>query len=206
VLPLSHDEVVHGKKSLADKMSGDWWQRLAQLRLLYGYQAAIPGRPLLFQGAEFAQGREWGWQRSVDWHEAEEPERAGLGRFLAEALRLYGSETALHARDDHRDGFQWVDCENRQESVLAFLRKAPGVPDILIACNFTPVPRQGYALGAPKRGTWTVLLDSDDRRFGGSGVVNGTSLTTSNDHHGIFPATLRVNLPPLGIIFLRAPT
>ena len=205
VLPLSHDEVVHGKKSLLDKMSGDWWRRLAQLRLLYGYQAAIPGRPLLFQGAEFAQGREWGWQRSVDWDEAKEPGRAALGVFLGAALKLYSSEPALHVRDDHRDGFQWVDCENRQESVLAFMRKAPGAPDILVALNFTPLARYGYALGVPKRGGWTVLLDSDEQRFGGSGVTNQPVIEASNEQHGVFAATLRLTLPPLGIVILRAP-
>jgi 1,4-alpha-glucan branching enzyme len=206
MLPLSHDEVVHGKKSLLDKMHGDYWRRVAQLRLLYGYQVAVPGRPLLFQGAEFGQGREWAWDRRVDWEEAKEPLRAGLGEFLRAALRLYSSEPALHQRDDHRDGFQWVDCENRQESVLAFLRKAPGAPDVLVACNFTPVPRHDYGFGVPTRGRWTRLLDSDDRRFGGSGVVNPEVLVTHDIQHGIFPVTLRVTLPPLGLVMLRAPT
>ena len=205
VLPLSHDEVVHGKKSLLDKMTGDWWQRMAHLRLLYGYQVAVPGRPLLFQGAEFGQGREWAWDKSVDWGEAQEPLRVGLGVFLAEALKLYGSEPALHLRDDHRDGFQWVDCENRSESVLAFLRKAPGHPDVLVACNFTPVPRHGYPFGVHVAGTWTRLLDSDEQRFGGGGVVNPAQIIARNEGRGIFPATLRVELPPLGIVILRAP-
>jgi 1,4-alpha-glucan branching enzyme len=205
VLPLSHDEVVHGKKSLVDKMHGDWWRHIAQLRLLYGYQIALPGRPLLFQGAEFAQGREWNWEKSLDWAEAEEPLRAGLGLFLSHALKWYSGELALHMRDDHRDGFQWVECENRQESVLAFLRKAPNAPDILIACNFTPIPRHAYPLGVPKAGKWTTLLDSDESRFGGSGVVNPSSIEAKREERGIFPATLRVTLPPLGIVYLRAP-
>jgi 1,4-alpha-glucan branching enzyme len=205
VLPLSHDEVVHGKKSLVDKMCGDWWRRVAQLRLLYGYQVAIPGRPLLFQGAEFGQGREWGWQRSVDWEEAKEPLRAGLGSFLAMALKLYATEPALHVRDDHRDGFQWVDCENRQESVLAFLRKAPGAPDILVVCNFTPIPRHAYPLGVPKAGKWTTLLESDESRFGGSGVINASVIEATREDRGIFPATLRVTLPPLGVVYVKAP-
>jgi 1,4-alpha-glucan branching enzyme len=205
VLPLSHDEVVHGKKSLLDKMSGDYWRRVAQLRLLYGYQVAVPGRPLLFQGAEFGQGREWGWERRVDWDEAEEPLRAGLGRFLAAVLGLYAEEKALHARDDHRDGFQWVDCENRQESVLGFLRKAPGAPDVLVACNFTPIPRHDYPLGVNTRGTWTRLIDSDAAEFGGSGVVNPLEIGTRDEQRGVFPATLRVTLPPLGMVMLRGP-
>jgi len=205
VLPLSHDEVVHGKRSLIDKPVGDWWQRLAQVRLLYGWQVAIPGRPLLFQGAEFAQGREWSWERALDWNEAVEPERAALGRFLAAALALYVSEPALHMRDDHRDGFQWVDCENRAESVLAFLRHAPRAPAILVACNFTPVPRPGYCLGVPQVGEWTVLLDSDDRRWGGSGVVNAPTIAAAPEPRGIFPGTLRLILPPLAIVLLRGP-
>ncbi|MBA3685042.1 MAG: 1,4-alpha-glucan branching protein GlgB [Planctomycetes bacterium] len=203
VLPLSHDEVVHGKKSLVDKMSGDWWQRMAQLRLLYGYQVAVPGRPLLFQGAEFGQGREWGWERGVDWHEAEEPLRAGLSTFLGEALRLYAGEGALHRRDDHRDGFQWVDCGNAAESVLAFLRRAPECRDLLVVANFTPVPRHNYQLGVPTGGVWRQMLNSDEQRFGGSGLINPPTITARNERRGVFEATLQLTLPPLGIVFLR---
>jgi 1,4-alpha-glucan branching enzyme len=206
VLPLSHDEVVHGKKSLVDKMWGDWWQRMAQLRLLYGYQAGVPGRPLLFQGAEFGQGREWDWQSRTAWDEAQEPLRAGLGRWLGEVLRLYAAERALHARDDHRDGFRWVDSENARESVLAFLRCAPGAPDVLVVCNFTPVPRHGYPLGVPHVGRWQRLLSSDDQRFGGSGVVGPDVVVAADERKDAWAATLRVDLPPLGIAFFRAPT
>jgi 1,4-alpha-glucan branching enzyme len=206
VLPLSHDEVVHGKKSLLDKMSGDYWQRIAQLRLLFGYQVGVPGRPLLFQGAEFGQGREWAWNRSVDWGEGLEPLRRGLGEFLRAALRAYAEHPALYERDDHRDGFQWVDCENRQESVLAFLRKAPSAPDVLVACNFTPIARHGYRLGVPMPGRWHVILDSDAKEFGGSGIVNGEQLIADDHAHGVFRASVRVTLPPLGIVLLRAPS
>jgi 1,4-alpha-glucan branching enzyme len=206
ILPLSHDEVVHGKRSLIDKMPGDWWRKRAQLRLLFGYQVAVPGRPLLFQGAEFGQGREWDWDRSADWNESEEPERRGIADFLRAALRLYRSEKALHERDDHRDGFQWVDCDNAAESLLAFLRKAPGSPDVLVACNFTPVPRHDYPLGVHTAGSWTRLLSSDDARFGGSGLAGPERVATQGENRGIFPQTLRITLPPLGIVFLRAPT
>ncbi len=206
ILPLSHDEVVHGKRSLIDKLPGDWWRRCAQLRLLLGYQVGVPGRPLLFQGAEFGQGREWDWDRSVDWEEAKEVDRAGISAFLAAALRLYAREPALHVRDDHRDGFQWVDCDNAAESVLAFLRKAPGAPDVLVACNFTPVPRTGYPLGVPRGGSWRRLLSSDDLRYGGSGMVGPAACDSTTTARGIFPYTLYVDLPPLGIVFLQAPT
>ncbi len=205
VLPLSHDEVVHGKRSLIDKVPGDWWQRRAQLRLLLGYQVAVPGRPLLFQGCEFGQGREFAWDRSVDWDEAAEPDRAGITAFLRAALHLYAGEGALHERDDHRDGFQWVDCEHAAETVLIFLRRAPGAPDVLAACNFTPEPRHDWTIGVPQSGTWTQLLSSDETRFGGSGLVDGGTREATPERRGVFAATLRLTLPPLGIVFWRAP-
>jgi 1,4-alpha-glucan branching enzyme len=205
ILPLSHDEVVHGKKSLIDKMPGDWWRRRAQLRLLLGYQVAVPGRPLLFMGGEFGQGREWDWASSLSWNEAAEPERAGITAFLREALRLYRELPPLHARDDSRDGFQWVDCENWQESTLAFLRKCPGHPDVLVACNFTPIPRTDYPLGVWNGGAWRQLVSSDETRFGGSGAVDGATREAYGEPRGSFPCTLRVTLPPLGIVFWQAP-
>lgn len=205
VLPLSHDEVVHGKKSLIDKMWGDWWQRRAQLRLLYGYQVGVPGRPLLFQGAEFGQGREFDWQSRLAWDEAQEAERAAIGRWLGDVLRVYREEPALHAMDDRRDGFRWVDCENARESVLAFLRCAHHQPDVLVACNFTPVPRHDYPLGVPKAGRWTLLLNSDATEYGGSGLVGPREVIAHPERKDAWEATLRVTLPPLGIVFLRAP-
>ncbi|MEK7415029.1 MAG: 1,4-alpha-glucan branching protein GlgB [Planctomycetota bacterium] len=205
ILPLSHDEVVHGKRSLIDKLPGDWWRRRAQLRLLLGYQIAVPGRPLLFMGGEFGQGREWAWAENLQWHEAAEPERAGITNFLREALRLYRELPPMHARDDHRDGFEWVDCENVAESTLAFLRKAPGHRDVLVAINFTPVPRHDYPLGVWNGGAWTQLLSSDELRFGGSGCVDTATRTTNHEQRGSFPHTLRVTLPPLGMVFWRAP-
>lgn len=205
VLPLSHDEVVHGKRSLIDKMPGDWWQRRAHVRLLLGYQIAVPGRPLLFQGGEFGVGREFDWQRRLDWHEADEPERRQITAFLRAALRLYRDEPALHQRDDHRDGFQWVDCDNAAESLLAFLRKAPGASDVLVACNFTPVPRTDYLLGVPTAGMWTTLLSSDDAAFGGAGLGDQPVVVAEPHPYGSFPAQVRLTLPPLGVVFLRAP-
>ncbi len=206
VLPLSHDEVVHGKKSLVDKMPGDWWRKRAQLRLLLGYQVAVPGRKLLFQGGEFGQGREFAYDRRVDWDEAAEPERKGVSDFLRQALTAYQTEPALHARDDHRDGFQWVDDRNAAESVLAFLRRAPGAPPVLVVCNFTPVPRHFYPFGVPMAGDWTVLANSDETRFGGAGLGPTTTVVAVGDAYGIFPAHLRLDLPPLAILLLRAPT
>ena len=205
ILPLSHDEVVHGKRSLIDKLPGDWWQRRAQLRLLLGYQIAVPGRPLLFMGGEFGQGREFDWQRRLPWDEFAQPERRGITAFLRRALELYRNEPALHVRDDFRDGFQWVDSENSNESVLAFLRKAPGAPDILVACNFTPIARHDYPLGVPRTGPWTILLSSDDPWFGGGGCGNAAEVHAHHPGPQGVPAQLRLNLPPLSIVFLRGP-
>ncbi|MFW5751266.1 MAG: 1,4-alpha-glucan branching protein GlgB [Planctomycetota bacterium] len=207
VLPLSHDEVVHGKGSLLDKMSGEYAHKLAQLRLLYGYQAAVPGRPLLFQGAEIGQGREWNWEHSVDWHEGEESERQGLCRWVGAAMGLYVSEPALHRHDDDREGFCWVDVENRRESLLAFLRRAPDAPDVLVVCNFTPVPRPSYPLGVPRRGTWEVLLNSDAAIYagGGDGPDAGARIEAHDEPLGIWAGVIRVDLPAFGILLIRGP-
>ena len=201
VLPLSHDEVVHGKRSLIDKLPGDWWRRRAQLRLLLGYQVAVPGRPLLFQGGEFGVGTEFDWQSRLAWGESVEPDRAGITAFLRAVLALYRTLPAMHQRDDHRDGFQWVDNDHPAESVLAFLRKAPGHDDVLVACNFTPVERHAYPLGVYTAGPWRQLLSSDELAYGGSGIVDPPVVIAHQEQRGIFPATMRIILPPLGIVF-----
>ncbi len=205
VLPLSHDEVVHGKYSLIEKMPGDWWRKRAQLRLMLGYQIAVPGRKLLFQGGEFGQGREFAWDRSVDWTEAAEPERRGITAFLARCLKIYRSEPALYRHDDQRDGFLWTDHTNSAESVIAFLRRAPGAKDILVVCNFTPVPRPGYRLSVPVAGRWELLAASDELTFGGSGIGCGGQATAVDQPYHDQPASFAWDLPPLGICFFRAP-
>ena len=205
VLPLSHDEVVHGKHSLVDKMPGDWWRRLAQLRLLFGWQIAVPGRKLLFQGGEFGQGREFAWDSRVAWEESRAPDRRAATAFLARVLSLYRSEPALYARDDHRDGFLWTDCDNAAESIVAFLRRAPGARDILVVCNFTPVARTSYPLGVSQPGRWTLLANSDDRVFGGSGIGTGPAADARPEGRHGQPASLVWDLPPLGICFFAGP-
>jgi 1,4-alpha-glucan branching enzyme len=203
VLPLSHDEVVHGKGSLLDKMWGDYHQRLAQLRLLLGYQVAVPGRILLFQGGEFGMGPEWNYEQSLPWYESEQPERQGLRRFLAAALACYRSEGALHRLDDQRQGFAWVDVENRAESLLAFMRKSYDAPQVLVACNFTPVARSDYPLWVDQEGDWSLILDSDAVAFGGTQTE--AEAQTRAWRHDDGRICLRVHLPALSIRFWRAP-
>ncbi len=201
VLPLSHDEMVHGKGSLLDKMFGDYGQRLAQLRMLLGYQIAIPGRPLLFQGGEFGQGSEWNYLESLNWDEAEQAQRQGVQAFLAAALQCYRNEAALHELDDQRQGFCWVDVENRAESILAFRRSAHEAPDVLVACNFTPIDRHDYPLCVPQEGEWELILDST--YLGGDQAAAERYNTAIKQPDG--RAMLRVGLPGFGIRFWRAP-
>src|SRR5262249_13053682 len=145
VLPLSHDEVVHGKGSLVGKMAGDDWQKFANLRLLYGYMYTQPGRKLLFMGGELAQWREWNHETSLDWHLLEQDSHRGIQRWLRDLNTLYRGEKALHALDDDWRGFAWVDCNDADQSVLVYLRRGPTPEDsLLVACTFTPVPRHNY--------------------------------------------------------------
>jgi 1,4-alpha-glucan branching enzyme len=202
VLPLSHDEVVHGKGSLLGKMPGDCWQQLANLRLLYAYQFASPGKKLLFMGGELGQVAEWAHESSVEWHLQEVPEHASIATCLSDVARLYRDEPALHVHDFDAEGFEWIDANDADQSVLTFLRKA-GDRLVLVACNFTPVPREGYRVGVPEAGRWTEVLNTDAEVYGGSGVGNlGAATAETVPHHGR-PCSLSLRLPPLGAVFLR---
>src|SRR5439155_22495990 len=172
MLPLSHDEVVHGKGSLLGRMPGDEWQRFANLRLLLGYMAASPGKKLLFMGGEFGQEREWNHDSSLDWHLLESPLHAGLCRWASDLNGLYRTTPALHELDCDPAGFEWVDLHDAEHSVLAFLRRADsdGAPTALVAANFTPVPREGYRVGVPSGGTWREGAHSDAGDYGGGRV------------------------------------
>jgi 1,4-alpha-glucan branching enzyme len=204
VLALSHDEVVHGKGSLIDKMPGDGWQKFANLRLLYGLMWASPGKKLLFMGSELAQGQEWSHERSLDWHLLSEPWHAGVYAWVADLNRLMKEVPALHAQDFDPAGFEWVDCNDADQSVLTFLRRSPGSADVLVALNFTPVPRDGYRVGVPGGGFWREVLNSDAGEYGGSGVGNqGGREAEAAPAHGR-PFSLSLTLPPLGVVFLRA--
>ncbi|MDA3960521.1 MAG: 1,4-alpha-glucan branching protein GlgB [Planctomycetota bacterium] len=205
VLPLSHDEVVHGKGSLLDKAVGaDYEQRLAQLRLLQGWQVGVPGRPLLFQGGEWGQGREWSWERNLDWDEAREPGRKGAMAFGADVRRIYAAHPALSRADDQRDGYRWVDCENRQESVIAFLRQAHDCAPVMCVFNFTPVDRPNYPLGVPSNGPWRVLICSDAAHYGGTGggPTADAELNCTGEGLDGWAGVVRLDLPPLSCVFV----
>lgn len=203
VLPLSHDEVVHGKGSLIGQMPGDDWQRFANLRLLYSYMFAQPGKKLLFMGAEFGQRSEWNHDSSLDWHLLDFPIHAGLQRCLGDLGRVYRDVPALHQLDcDPKQGMQWVDANDASQSCLTFLRYDASGHPMLAAFNFTPVPRENYWVGVPKAGFWQELYNSDAREYGGSGMGNsGGIVAQAKSHHGQ-SMSLCLTLPPLAAVFL----
>ncbi len=201
VLPLSHDEVVHGKGSLLAKMPGDRWQQLATLRLLYGYQWATPGKKLLFMGGELAQETEWDHEQALPWHLLDDPAHAGVCRWVGDLNAVLRSEPALHQLDVEPTGFQWV-LQDAATSVLAFLRHARSGRPVLVVCNFTPVPRHGLVVGVPGGEWWDELLNSDAADYGGSGVGNlGAVESQPVPAHG-HPRALALSVPPLGCLVL----
>ena len=208
ILPISHDEVVHGKRALLTKMPGDDWQKRANCRLLTAYMTAHPGKKLLFMGAEFGQWREWRDYDQLDWYLADEPGHRELRDFFRELNRVYRTHPQLYGSDCDQDGFRWSDLHNADESVWAFQRCATGADSgapITCIFNATPVPRDEYAVGVAARGEYRKILDSDDARFGGSGYNAQERLTASEQGWHGHPHSLRLNLPPLGAMFLIGP-
>jgi len=205
LLPLSHDEVVYGKGSLIGKMPGDEWQKFANLRLLLGYMYAQPGKKLLFMGGEFGQVCEWAHDSGLDWHLLQYPIHRGLQRWVERLNFIYRQHPALHELDTDPAGFEWIDCNDSEQSTISFRRKAKSAEDhIVVVCNFTPVPRVGYRLGVPLPGTWTELLNSDANEFGGSGMGNPEGVKASEyPVHGR-NYSVELTLPPLGVLFLKA--
>jgi 1,4-alpha-glucan branching enzyme len=201
-LPLSHDEVVHGKGSLIGKMPGDEWQQFANLRLLYGYMWGHVGKKLLFMGGEFGQKREWTHEESLEWHVLQYPLHGGAKRWVQDVNHFYRNTPALHQKDFTGDGFEWIDCNDTESSTLAWLRKGHSQDDIvLVVCNFTPVPRDNFRIGVPRGGHWLERLNSDAPDYGGSGIgnfggVEAAPLPAHGRHH-----SLTVRLPPLGVLF-----
>jgi 1,4-alpha-glucan branching enzyme len=204
VLPLSHDEVVYGKGSLLGKMPGDDWQRFANLRALYGYMCAQPGKKLLFMGGEFGQWREWAHDASLQWELLDYLPHAGLRNWVRDLNHFYKNEPAMHEWDCDPAGFEWIDCGDAESSVVSLMRKGKSTSmQILVVCNFTPVPRQNYRLGAPRRGYWREVLNSDAAEYGGSNMGNlGGVETAPIPLHGRHNS-LTLILPPLSVSFFK---
>jgi len=204
VLPLSHDEVVHGKGSLLNKMPGDEWQKFANLRLLFAYMFAQPGKKLLFMGGEFGQSREWSHDRALDWELLQYPVHRGVQAWLRDLNHLYRNQPAMYEQELDPHGFEWVDCNDAPRSIISLLRRGKNANDVvLVACNFTPVPREDYRVGVPVGGWWKELLNSDGRDYAGSGMGNsGGVMAEHKAQHGR-PFSLKLTLPPLAAVFLR---
>ena len=205
ILPLSHDEVVHGKGSLHGKMPGDDWQKFANLRVFYTFMYGHPGKKLLFMGGEFGQTREWNHDASLDWHLLEMgPYHRGLQRLVQDLNALYRSQPTLYQIDFERSGFQWIDCNDWEGSVVSFLRRAKDPEDFLIfAYNFTPVVRHGYRIGVPREGVYREILNTDSHVYGGGDITNGEGIhAEAVPQHG-YAQSISLALPPLGAVVLR---
>ena len=204
VLPLSHDEVVHGKGSLLGKMPGDRWQKFANLRAYYAFMYTQPGKKLLFMGGEFAQEREWNHDASLDWHLTGDPMHAGVQMLVRDLNDLYRRLPALHERDCEPEGYAWIDCTDADSSVIAYMRRA-GNPDdfVVVVCNFTPIVRRGYRIGVPRAGKYREVLNTDSTHYGGSDVGNAGGLRTQNRAAHGMSASLSLTLPPLSVLVLQ---
>jgi 1,4-alpha-glucan branching enzyme len=204
LLPISHDEVVHGKRSLVSKMPGDEWQRFANVRAFLAYMFAHPGKKLMFMGSEFGQTDEWNHERALEWWLLQFPIHHKLQTFVRELNALYRREPSLYEVDETYSGFAWIDLQDADSSVISFVRFARNREDFMVfACNFTPVPRQGYRLGVPQAGVYREILNTDAEMFGGSNLGNGGAvLADVIPFHGR-PASLVVTLPPLAVVAFK---
>ena len=200
VLPFSHDEVVHGKRSMINKMPGDEWQRFANLRLLYTYMFTFPGKKLLFMGCEFAQGKEWNADNTLDWYVLDYPLHQGIKTLVADLNHLYVNQKPLHRFDFDPQGFEWIDCNDTAKSILSYIRKSED-ETIIVVLNFTPVPRHDYRIGVPKRGSYREIINSDSAYYGGSNLGNSQAEAESIPWMGL-PYSINLTLPPLaGLVF-----
>jgi len=203
VLSLSHDEVVYGKGSLISKMPGDEWQKFANLRLLFGYMYAHPGKKLMFMGGEFGQWKEWDHDKELDWDLLQNPFHQGIQRWVRDLNHLYSKEPAMHELDFEGEGFEWIDNNDREQSIINFIRRNADEM-ILIVCNFTPVPRHNYRVGVPRGGFWEEVLNSDAKDYGGSGKGNFGGIEAAPvPAHGRYHS-LSLTLPPLGVLFIKS--
>ncbi len=204
VLPFSHDEVVHGKSSMLNKMPGDEWQRFANLRALYAYMFTYPGKKLLFMGNEFGQGDEWRENKSLDWYVLDYPLHQGLQRLVGDLNRLYIAEPALHRYDFQAQGFEWIDCHDAAQSIISYIRKGDNEEMIIVVINFTPVPRFDYRIGVPRPCTYHEVINSDSEHYGGSNLGNlGLIQATTQSWMGR-PYSITLTLPPLAVLIIKA--
>jgi 1,4-alpha-glucan branching enzyme len=205
VLPLSHDEVVHGKGSLVSKMPGDDWQKFANLRLLFGYMYGQPGKKLLFMGGEFAQWREWNHETSIDWHVLEYWPHAGVQRWVRDLNNYYRGTSPLWECDFEHTGFEWIDSHDAENSTISFVRKGNRTNKmVLVVCNFTPVPRLRHRVGVPRGGYWREVLNSDASSYGGSGMGNMGGIHADQTHAQSRWNSVVVTLPPLSAVFFES--
>jgi 1,4-alpha-glucan branching enzyme len=204
VLALSHDEVVHGKGSLLGRMSGDAWQKFANLRAYFGFMWGHPGKKLIFMGSEFAQGREWNYDAELDWSQLEIPAHAGVQRLVRDLNRFYRAQPAMHEQDFSAAGFEWIDVDDAQRSLLSFVRKARDGSKVLVVCNFAPVVHHGLRLGVPAAGRWDEMLNTDSEFYGGSNVGQPSSAVQTEPvpSHGR-AHSIAVTVPPLATVYLR---
>ncbi|MBR9915265.1 MAG: 1,4-alpha-glucan branching protein GlgB [Algicola sp.] len=204
MLPLSHDEVVYGKHSILGRMPGDEWQRFANLRLLYSYMFTHPGTNLLFQGAEFGQSEEWNFQQSLDWHLLQYQPHAGVQELLKALNTFYRSEPALYEKQFSAEGFEWVDYNDAENSVLVYIRKGEKrKDDVIVACNMTPIARENYRIGLPKKGQLKEVFNSDLKTFFGSGEFKNTSLTSEKKPWQFRDDSVEIVIPPLGMVAFK---
>jgi 1,4-alpha-glucan branching enzyme len=204
MLPLSHDEVVYGKQSILGKMTGDEWQKFANLRLLYGYMFTHPGTKLLFMGSEFGQSAEWNFEQSLDWHLLEFGYHKGIKETITSLNALYKKYPALYEKQFSADGFEWINYSDSENSVLAYIRKGNNPKDdLVVVCNFTPVVRDNYRIGIPRKSKLTEIFNSDDSNFSGSGVTNSKSIKTDDIAWNGKDFSAAMTLPPLGILVFK---
>ncbi len=204
MLPLSHDEVVYGKSSIAGRMPGDEWQKFANLRLLYGYMFTHPGTKLLFMGAEFGQSGEWNFEQSLDWHLLEYPFHKGIQKLIAGLNDLYKNQPALFEKQFSPEGFEWINYSDHHNAVMAYIRKGNNVvQDLIVVCNFTPVVRQNYRIGLPRNGKLIEIFNSDAKDYGGSGVANQGELTIESSPYDGRDYSIELNLAPLAVMVFR---
>src|SRR5690606_18864433 len=204
ILVLSHDEVVHGKRSMVGKMPGDYWQKFAGLRVAYGYMFGHPGKKLMFMGDEFGQFIEWNFNQSLDWHLLDYDMHRRLRDFVRDLNRLYRTEKAMHEIDFSYDGFEWINCNDRDNSIVSFMRKGSKPEDTLVfVCNFTPVVRSSYRIGVPYNTFYREILNSDSEIYGGSNAGNLGGDQAKEEGHDGRPCSIDICVPPLAVVILK---